>query len=370
MKTYENEKHFLRRNIDTVFLMMGNECNLNCRYCLQHPLVEHPISHEIDPDIYYFIEQICRENIHLPLDLRFWGGEPLVFLPNIKNVVYEIEQRNLPVSFSTMSNGKLVTLELIDYFKEHNFNFAISWDGRNSIKTRGYNAFEDKKDILFQMPRLCVSAVLSAYAYPKQICEDFQQLDNEYLKKTGRHLGMNVDDIFNTGDLPEDLLDFDYDKIMSEMIELTSIFIEDRLNHSMKPEHYAINNYIGNIYESVKHFYSKKNVVWSNTWCCCGNGYTTLNLGIDGTLYPCHNTSHSVGNIKDSYFSYLRNVIKHDATFRHHYDNTCSDCPAVSYCHGGCKLVSDENRNKTYCNLKKAIVLPVIQMLTELGTEL
>lgn len=370
MKTYENEEHFLRRDIDTIFLMMGNECNLNCRYCLQHPLVEHPISHDINPDIYKFIEQVCRENFTIPLNIRFWGGEPLVFLPNIKKIVNELEKRELPVNFSTMSNGKLVTTDLIEYMKLHKFNFAISWDGRNSIQTRGYDAMKDKKDILFRMPNLCLSAVLSSYAYPKQICEDFQQLDEEYFKIHQSHLRLNIDDIFNTGELPEDLLNINYDRVISEMIDLASIFIEDKYNNVNPPEHYAINNYIGKLYDSIKTYYVKNNGEWNNIWCCCGNGYNTLDMGIDGKLYPCHNTSHSIGTIYDGYFKYLRNLLKEDVTFEHRFDNTCKECPAICYCHGGCKLVSQENRDKTYCNLKKSIIVPVINLLSEFGKEL
>lgn len=370
MKTYETEKHFLRRNIETIFLMMGNECNLNCKYCLQHPLVEHPISHEINPDIYDFIEQICRENINLPLDLRFWGGEPLVFLPNIKKVIEEIEKRDLPVAFSTMSNGKLVTKELVDYIKNHNIDFAISWDGRNSIQTRGYDVFKEEKDLLLSIPNLCLSAVLSSYNSPKQICEDFQELDNEYFKIHNTHLRLNVDDIFNTGCLPEDLLDINYDKIVKEIYELTGIFIEDKIKDVYPNEHYAINNYIGKLYDSVKRFYVKGDGEWNSMWCCCGNGYTTLDMGIDGKLYPCHNTSHSIGDINDGYFKYLYNLIKEDATVQHRFDNICKECPAICYCHGGCKLVSQENRDKTYCNLKRAIITPVINLLSEYGKEL
>ena len=372
MITYENEKHFLRRNIYTIFLMMGNECNLNCRYCLQHPLVEHPISHEINPDIYDFIEQVCRENINLPLDVRFWGGEPLVFLPNIKKVVNEIEYRGLPVSFSTMSNGKLVTNEVVDYFKEHNFNFAISWDGRNSIKTRGYDAFEENKDILFKIPHLSISAVLSAYAYPKEICEDFQKLDEEYYEIHDEHLGMNIDDIANTGagNLPKDLLDLDFNKISNQIYEMCLEYFDNKLNNNFNESNYARTNYIRSIYNKVKWYYVEGDGNWHNEWCCCGNGYDTLNLGIDGMLYPCHNTSQSIGNINDGYFKYLKKLISYDTTFKHHYDNTCNECTAISYCHGGCKLISDENRSSYYCSLKKAIVLPVIHALTEMGKEL
>ena len=36
---------YLKRNINTVFLMLGNSCNMNCAYCLQHPLVHLSLIH-------------------------------------------------------------------------------------------------------------------------------------------------------------------------------------------------------------------------------------------------------------------------------------------------------------------------------------
>ena len=47
---------YLKRNINTVFLMLGNSCNMNCAYCLQHPLVHKPLTREVNPEIYDFLE--------------------------------------------------------------------------------------------------------------------------------------------------------------------------------------------------------------------------------------------------------------------------------------------------------------------------
>lgn len=51
---------YLRRNINTVFLMLGNSCNMNCAYCLQHPLVHKPLTGEVNPEIYDFLEEVAK----------------------------------------------------------------------------------------------------------------------------------------------------------------------------------------------------------------------------------------------------------------------------------------------------------------------
>ena len=49
---------FLKRRIHTVFLMLGNSCNMNCRYCLQHPLVNRQLTEKINPVIYDFLKNV------------------------------------------------------------------------------------------------------------------------------------------------------------------------------------------------------------------------------------------------------------------------------------------------------------------------
>lgn len=64
---------YLRRNINTVFLMLGNSCNMNCAYCLQHPLVHKALTREVNPEIYDFLEEVAQENDR-PFHLQFTAG--------------------------------------------------------------------------------------------------------------------------------------------------------------------------------------------------------------------------------------------------------------------------------------------------------
>ena len=47
---------FLKRKVHTVFLMLGNNCNMNCKYCLQHPLVTRQLTNKVNPEIYDFLK--------------------------------------------------------------------------------------------------------------------------------------------------------------------------------------------------------------------------------------------------------------------------------------------------------------------------
>ena len=106
---------YLRRNINTVFLMLGNSCNMNCAYCLQHPLVHKPLTKDVNPEIYDFLEEISRENAR-PLHLQFYGGEPLLYFGTIQEVTKEIEKRKLPMTFGIITNGRALTDEMVRFF--------------------------------------------------------------------------------------------------------------------------------------------------------------------------------------------------------------------------------------------------------------
>ena len=366
----EEKKVFLRRNVDTIFIMLGHECNLNCKYCLQHPLVHEQISHNINPDIYDFIAQVCKESVWKPR-LQFFGGEPTLFFKTVKEIVEEVAKRKLDIAgYSLLSNGKLINEEMVEFFNKHKFIVGISWDGYNVKQTRGYNAFEDPEHraLILKIDDLWVSAVLSAYNSPKQICAAFQELDEEYYKIHNNHILMNVDDIFDTGGLPEDLLNINYDLIMRENTEMAQEFLQDWINGDIPDEHYARNVYINQIYNMIHSFYMTDKHEEQYMFSCCGNGFNVLNMGLDGTLYPCHNTSETCGTIYSSYESYLEELLKTDNT-KERYQAQCKDCIAMAYCRCGCKLVPDKEREESYCKLKKAVCLPVISMLQNFKEE-
>jgi uncharacterized protein len=99
--------------------------------------------------------------------------------------------------------------------------------------------------------------------------------------------------------------------------------------------------------------------------CFCMNGYNILNVDLRGNLYICHNTTDKTGTIHNSFFQVLKNVVAKDATAKNM--EKCVDCPVITICNGGCKLVSKEARKEFYCAMQRAIGLPIINMVLELN---
>lgn len=360
--------NFLNRNIGNIFIMLGHGCNMNCRYCLQHPLVEQAISSHINPDIYNFIEQITKENDEdCKLNLHFFGGEPLVYFSAIKKIVENT--KHLSVTYSILTNGKNITQEMVDFLNKHNISPGVSWDGKNTTTTRGMDVFaagsENRKRLL-QLNHLGTSSVLSAENYPQEACDAVQELSADYFELHGYSMGFNFDAIMDTGLGDKSLLQMDFDRVEDEIETMMQRYMDYRLNKGkMQVAELAL---IEPMFNSLYRVMNKKVLPWEKQYCGCGNGYSTLNMDLAGNLYPCHNTSEKAGNIYTPYFKYLKNIIKTDRVLdRQKY---CKDCPAMLWCRGGCKMVPPETMENGMCKLRRALFTPVLKAVLAYGNKL
>lgn len=356
---------YFRRTVNTVFIMLGNSCNMNCAYCLQHPLVHEPLAAQINPEIYDFLEELSVESLQ-PIHLQFYGGEPLLYFDAIKEVVLEMEKRKLEMTLGVISNGRALTDEMVRFFNSHHFSVCISWDGSHVKETRGYDVFSnpETRERILAIEQLCLSGVISAKAYPKEILDAFQEISNEYNEIHGYQVAIDLDEIMDTGLPDRTLLEIDYKRVEQEIREMTLCFLE-HLDKTVLPQEYTKFGYISQLFGALKHFYLDCDGKWESSTVQCGNGLSTLNLDLAGNLYPCHNTSCKAGTIHDGYFAYLQKILSGDHT--REYRKGCLSCPALFFCKGGCKLVGKKAREETYCKLKQAVFTPVVLTVQEYG---
>lgn len=365
---------FLKRETRIVYIMLGNSCNMSCTYCLQHPLINEQLINEINFDIYDFLCETAYENKEHRLELRFYGGEPLLYFNNIRTIVETLNNRNgVKFSYSIITNGKAMTDEIVKFFNDNNVSVALSWDGDSVLETRGFDVFADQthKMRILKINRLCLTGVISAKAYPKQLIEAFQRVSDEYYVIHGYNLNVNLDEIFDTGLPDKELLDIDYKRVSSEIIEI------------MKTVDLYIGNLKGNNYydakDSVKLFYINSLIrklggfpdsqsKWQGHTVFCGNGLSVINMDLQGNIYPCHNVSEEAGNIYENFYNLLNKILATDNTklFR----NKCLNCKIFSFCRGGCKLIKADVRESGYCLLKRAVAVPVFDYINKVEQSL
>lgn len=142
------------RAIQLLKIQLGLSCNYSCDYCSQKFVERAPETSKKDIDAFLAKLDVLEFNEQQGLTIEFWGGEPFVYWKTLKPLAEAIMDRfvdwkNKP-RFSVITNGSILTDEMIDWLMMMNFSVAISHDGPGQ-SVRGPDPFDDpeqKKRIL------------------------------------------------------------------------------------------------------------------------------------------------------------------------------------------------------------------------------
>lgn len=349
-------------NVRVVFIMFGDACNLQCKYCMQHELIESPTAihtQTINKDIYKFIEGLVNDSKDM-VDIRFYGGEPLLFFDQIKEVVKEIRSMELPVMFSIITNGKLLTLDIVNYFNDNGVSVAISWDGDNVEKTRGYNALVDKKDIIMKLNNLCIDGVMTPYSYLMDFMKQAYAFVAEYNKTNESFTYINYDTLMKFMSTNKEIGDIDLDEVSKQSYAVANA-VYDVLTNEKEPT--ELERYYGDCFKACVAAIASFDENADNTFTRCGNGVSVINVNLKGELYLCHNTNSPFSTIYDSKESYMEKLRVEDKTIENVKSDECKNCEAFPICRGGCPLVTKADRSieKSYCDIQRAFYIPFIK---------
>ncbi len=360
----------------TIFIMLGTGCNFRCRYCLQggDTAAVRNLPGEINGNIYDFIEHIL-DSRDGGLELRFFGGEPLLYWDNLQRIT-ERFAANGRIAFSCITNGSLITPERAAFLDGHEFSVTVSWDGGASAVTRGRDVFAEAevRETLLSLKRLGLSGVLSARTSPLRLMDDFQALDNEYRAIHNYHLHINMDELFDTGLPDRGLIDADYGRIRDEMSIMADSYFrnvsepapEDVFNGELYCRHMIVDGIVNSARDFVRGI--RDGVPPLRHFSGCGNGRSTLNMDVAGNLYHCHNQFEPIGDMTTGFIRYLDRLLDHERAWEDCLDE-CRDCAVYPVCRGGCRLVGKEARRNSYCAMKKAVYMPVLERFIAFGRE-
>jgi uncharacterized protein len=153
------DKNFIDSNIANtkqIVIQTTERCNLNCEYCIDGNMYRKKdlrkrknLSIE---DCLFFLKEIMKQQ-HSALNLSrdkilyitFYGGEPLINFPLIKEVIHFIKSQkttNIDVQYSITTNGTLLNKYSL-FLVRNNFKISISLDGDN--ENNCYRYFYNKK---------------------------------------------------------------------------------------------------------------------------------------------------------------------------------------------------------------------------------
>ncbi len=320
--------------IKALCLHICHDCNLRCRYCFADEGAYHSerefMSEETAKKAIDFL--ISNSGKRKVLEVDFFGGEPLMCLQTIKNVVaYAREQgekSGKKFLFTTTTNALLLDDDAIDFFNREMENVVLSLDGRKEVhdairKTKsGKGSFDY---VIENVKRFVKSRGDKCY----------------YVRGTftAKNLDFSKDVIF--------LADNGFDSISMEPVvtDIDDLAIKDEHIPTVLDEYENLCDKYLEKYQNGQGFnFFHFNVDLEGGVClqkkvsACGAGNEYFSVVPNGDIYPCHQFAGDkdfyMGNVFDG---------KLDAKIREKFANSClftreecGDCFAKFICSGGC----------------------------------
>ena len=149
IEALQKEGLFLKEEIKTyplkstevkaLCLHICHDCNLRCRYCFAdegayHSAREFMSEQTAKAAIDFLLKNSGNRKV---LEVDFFGGEPLMCLETIKNVVAYARQEGDRLGkkflFTTTTNALLLDDDAIDFFNREMENVVLSLDGRREV---------------------------------------------------------------------------------------------------------------------------------------------------------------------------------------------------------------------------------------------
>lgn len=223
---------FLRKQIlkfNSLNLIITTECNFNCPYCMRKRLSNHPSIFMDWTTAKSGIDNMIKHRASDDIYIDFDGGETLLNFNLIKRVVeYCNNQKLLTFHFGLLTNGYLVTKEVLDFLKLNNFILQISLDGFQHNVTRSDFNNKPSFDYIFKIIREIQKRKIRFRNVATTLTEDtWDGINEEFLqliKKMKVRLSLNPD-LFS-------FMPFGYNRTFLKLKKLLKYAIENRIDFS------------------------------------------------------------------------------------------------------------------------------------------
>ncbi|GAA4291611.1 Cys-rich peptide radical SAM maturase CcpM [Anaerocolumna aminovalerica] len=379
-------KHYLHNNIEQLTIQLTQNCNLRCSYC--------PYMGGYD-NRKYSNKIISIETIRKGIDflfahsqnskqiaIGFYGGEPLLEMPLLKEAVEYIEEvkEGREVVLTLTTNGTLLTDDNVEFFMKKSFQILISLDGAkeyhnaNRVFPNGEGSFDvimkklrhikEKYPTFFS--KLTINSVISTNN-DLSCSNDFFNAD-EVLEQLVVNMTTlsehNSKDSILYDDSFKIINDFETCKAYLYMIGKIS------QRHVSKLYKSSIGQ-VNSIYKTLEPHEIKEKETHPGGPCL--PGVSRLFMDVDGNFYPCERVSESseimrIGHIDSGIdivkAKYLLNVGAIT-------EQECINCFAFNFCKACCSSAdgnTELSREKKLanCNNIKYSALTDMKLITML----
>lgn len=305
-------------------------CNFACPYCFEGEKEDRKMDKDVITDLIKFVNSYKDTK---ELSITWYGGEPLIVFPTMKEIVGRIQEEcsiNLS-SQSIITNGYLINDNVIEFMRINKFSqIQITFDGvkhhhneTRCLKTNRKPTYDriltNVDKLISTMPESCRISLRININRANE--SDFQIMWDFFNKKYGDKRNVSV----YPGFIREE------GKGNNRMC-CSSLFGKSRYHFYQKLSKKGVN----------VDFYPQLNSKGCMT--CRNNSFV---IGPEGELYKCWNDFNHpdrvVGNIKERAMTNPQLISRYayDATI--YSDSNCKECKFFPICDGGCSWLRYKN---------------------------
>lgn len=338
----------LENRLGMICLQVTQNCNLRCEYCIYSETNNTKQRTHSNTDMNITVAKQAIDFMYKrskdagTVAVGLYGGEPLIGLPLIKEIIKYSEEifDGRELIFNMTTNATLLTPDVVDYLYAHRVSLTISLDGPKSIHDK-HRRFKDAGSF----DRLLQNINYIAIKYPDMIPKmfismvidrenDFDEINSVFKKFP----------VFEQMSLIASTIDDTYSEnktVISEQYSAKSEYqtFIGLLHMFGRLERKQVSPIV---FTSVSRIFEKKLEMESSISlpeitspggpCVAGN--RRLFCNVDGNLYPCERVSESspimkIGTLADGFnYDAIRNMMNvADVT-----KDKCVNCWAFTHC--------------------------------------
>ena len=320
-------------DIQSFHLLFGPACNMHCRHCVQHhgKKIYDKFSSKLNPKVWELIKNyiiFCLEHALQFKEFIFWGGEPLLHLKIIKDIVNRTknefgitESKNF--NFLIVSNGLLLNDEIINFINETGVKFLLSYDAPYPFAVRDYVSDEICNKVR-KIKRYSILASCNAINHDPLLA--YYCLSKKFPNATEIDVNPNLT---QAPDISRDIYNWDWNIIRNNL---------KKLRIAAQMDNKFVLNLIYRYYLSNGHTDSQGVNISKSI------GIVFLNCTLDGNVLSNHNSFDQVGTVDDSLQKLHENSYERLRLLK---SPECKTCRHIDIC-GANKYQNAKNENNRY----------------------
>lgn len=315
---------------------LSEKCNLKCKHCYQEG---EDCGSYIDLQSFSTLleqfKEITLATGEKDMVLNLTGGEPLLF-NNILDYIDLARSKGI-IDIRLLTNGLLLTKELLEQFKQRNIKLQVSIEGNRECNDfiRGKGTYDKILEKISLAKSLDIPLLVS-YTLNGLNCQYVSEVIDKVYKAGARGIWFDRVIPFNDN-LP----------IMTE-----EQFIFTMQAISIKQKEYQGTNFNVQLQRGLQFFFDNK---CSGCYHCSviNRAFTVLS---NGDVLPCRRMPIILGNFKQNTLLeiYKTNQCRKVEQAINTIPDECKDCEYSRYCNGGTRcltytLLRTLNRGDIYC---------------------